>query len=236
MTVYQKFEELITTHKTEILDSPEWCKAYFRKARMTDDDLQIRLFFMLLDKNISLEIRKIAHRKMVYTDYGIAITVYSKIFDSLTVPNVCEEVLIQHIIGMLNVFKKKEVIDFEYIPALKEKEFISELEPAINKMLEHYGTAILSKPEKIAAYLKDISGNEISDFERNSFVIFITALNASNVLISEKIERNIFFIKLLTNALEQNNLTYEPLIRNQERNRKLEEKHGIFRNRKSGIA
>lgn len=236
MTIYQKFEELITTYKVEVLDSPEWCKAYFRKAGMTEDDLQIRFFFMLLDKNTPLEIRKIAHRKMVYTDYGIAIAVYSKIFDSLTVPNVCEEVLIQHIIGMLNVFKKNETLDFECIPALKEKEFISELEPAINKMLEHNGTAILSNPEKVAAYLKDISGNEISDFERNSFVIFITALNASNVLISEKIERNIFFIKLLTNALEQNNLTYEPLIRNQERNRELEEKHGIFRDRKSRIA
>ena len=32
MTLYEKFEELITKHKTEVLDNSEWCKAFFRKS------------------------------------------------------------------------------------------------------------------------------------------------------------------------------------------------------------
>ena len=32
MNLYEKFEELITKHKTEVLDNSEWCKAFFRKS------------------------------------------------------------------------------------------------------------------------------------------------------------------------------------------------------------
>ena len=115
MNLYEKFEELITKHKTEVLDNSEWCKAFFRKSGLREDNLETRLFFLLLDKNIALEIRKITYKRNLSTDYNIAIAVYAKMFDSLSVPNVCEEILIRHIIGIINVFKKRRLIDYDYV-------------------------------------------------------------------------------------------------------------------------
>ena len=216
MTVYQKYEELIKTHYMQILDKPEWCKAFFRKAGMTEKDIKIKLFFLLLEKNIPLEIRKVTYGKHIFTDYEVAISVYTRIFDSLSVPNNIEDILITHIIEMIKVFKKCKVIEFEYFPGSSDYEITEELEPAITDMLEFYGTEILVHPERIGGYLNDISRNEISDYERKAFVVFITALNSKNVVLLETNENNKYFINVLRNALKSNKLTYEPLKRNDE--------------------
>ena len=70
--------------------------------------------------------------------------------------------------------------------------------------------------------------NEISDYERKAFVVFITSLNSKNVVLSETNENNKYFINVLRNALKSNELTYEPLKRNDEMQKK-ENRSNVYR-------
>lgn len=210
MTLYEKFDELISRHYITILDSPDWCKVAFRTSGFTEEDENTRLFFLLLEKNIPLKVRIVTHGKNLKTDYAIAVAVYANVFQGETVPNKYEEILIKHIEAIINIFKKYEIIEYEY-SALKDKKFISELEPAITNMLKEYKTDILSKYRKIEAYLKDISGNELSEYDIQSFIVFMRALNAENVVLSLGNERCFYFMQVLSNALQKLNLWYEPL-------------------------
>ena len=185
MNLYEKFEELITKHKTEVLDNSEWCKAFYRKAGLNEDNLETRLFFLLLDKNIALEIRKITYKRNLSTDYNIAIAVYAKMFDSLSVPNVCEEILIRHIIGIINVFKKRRLIDFDYVLEEHNSLVLDNLQDSVTMMIKTLTPVFLSDSARVEGYLRDISGNSIDDFEIKSFLVFITALNAENVKFSK---------------------------------------------------
>ena len=213
MNLYEKFEELITKHKTEVLDNSEWCKVFFRKAGLREDNLETRLFFLLLDKNIALEIRKITYKRNLSTDYNIAIAVYTKMFDSLSVPNVCEEILIRHIIGIINVFKKRRLIDFDYVLEEHNSLILDNLQDSVTMMIKTLTPVFLSDSARVEGYLRDISGNSIDDFEIKSFLVFITALNAENVKFSKKNMRNLYFLKILDNALNESSLIYEPLER-----------------------
>ena len=53
MTLYDKFEEIIVIHGMKILDYPDWCKAAFRKSHHSEKELNTKLFFLLLDKNVT---------------------------------------------------------------------------------------------------------------------------------------------------------------------------------------
>lgn len=213
MNLYEKFEELITKHKTEVLDNSEWCKVFFRKAGLREDNLEIRLFFLLLDKNVALEIRKITYKRNLSTDYNIAIAVYAKMFDSLSVPNVCEEILIRHIIGIINVFKKRRLIDFDYVLEEHNSLVLDNLQDSVTMMIKTLTPVFLSDSARVEGYLRDISGNSIDDFEIKSFLVFIIALNAENVKFSKNNMRNLYFLKILDNALNESELIYEPLER-----------------------
>lgn len=225
MNLYEKFEELITKHKTEILDHPEWCKAFFRKAGLREDNLETRLFFLLLDKNIALEIRKITYKRNLSTDYNIAIAVYAKMFDSLSVPNACEEILIRHIIGIINVFKKRRLIDFDYVFEEHNSLVLDNLQDSVTMMIKTLTPVFLSDSARVEGYLRDISGNSIDDFEIKSFLVFITALNAENVKFSKKNMRNLYFLKILDNALNESALIYEPMERQKVYFKKEEERN-----------
>ena len=213
MNLYEKFEELITKHKTEVLDNSEWCKVFFRKAGLREDNLETRLFFLLLDKNIALEIRKITYKRNLSTDYNIAIAVYAKMFDSLSVPNACEEILIRHIIGIINVFKKRRLIDFDYVLEEHNSLVLDNLQDSVTMMIKTLTPVFLSDSARVEGYLRDISGNSIDDFEIKSFLVFITALNAENVKFSKTNMRNLYFLKILDNALNESALVYEPMER-----------------------
>ena len=225
MNLYEKFEELITKHKTEVLDNSEWCKVFFRKAGLREDNLETRLFFLLLDKNIALEIRKITYKRNLSTDYNIAIAVYAKMFDSLSVLNVCEEILIRHIIGIINVFKKKRLIDFDYVLEEHNPQVLDNLQDSVTMMIKTLTPVFLSDSARVEGYLRDISGNSIDDFEIKSFLVFITALNAENVKFSKTNMRNLYFLKILDNALNESALIYEPMERQKVYFKKEEERN-----------
>ena len=213
MNLYEKFEELITKHKIEVLDNSEWCKVFFRKSGWNEDNLETRLFFLLLDKNIALEIRKITYKRNLSTDYNIAIAVYAKMFDSLNIPNVCEEILIRHILGIINVFKKKRLIDLEYVLEEHNSLVLDNLQDSVTMMIKTLTPVFLSDSARVEGYLRDISGNSIDDFEIKSFLVFITALNAENVKFSKTNMRNLYFLKILDNALNESSLVYGPMER-----------------------
>lgn len=209
MTLYDKFEELIAIHGMDILDYSDWCKAAFRKGGHTEKDLNTKLFFMLLDKNIPLQIRIITHGKNLLTDYAIAVAVYSKVFDEVYVPNKYEKILLTHTEAIIHILKNHGIIHYEYYD-INEKNFITELEPAVVKMVKDFSTDILTHYAFVEAYLKDISGNEISDFDIKSFIVFITALNSDNVSLSLSNDRNLYFMKLMEKVLQKTNCKYEP--------------------------
>lgn len=243
MTLYEKFEELITKHKTEVLDNSEWCKAFFRKSGLNEDNLETRLFFMLLDKNVALEIRKITYKRNLSTDYNIAIAVYAKMFDRLSVPNACEEILIRHIIGIINVFKKRRLIDFDYVLKEHNSLVLDNLQDSVTMMIKTFTPVFFSDSARVEGYLRDISGNSIDDFEIKSFLVFITALNPENVKFSKTNMRNLYFLKILDNALNESELIYEPLERQkryfrkeveEERNRD-DDRNKLKRNIKDSI-
>lgn len=225
MNLYEKFEELITKHKTEVLDNSELCKVFYRKAGLREDNLETRLFFLLLDKNIALEIRKITYKRNLSTDYNIAIAVYAKMFDSLSVPNVCEEILIRHIIGIINVFKKRRLIDFDYVLEEHNSPVLDNLQDSVTVMIKTLTPVFLSDSARVEGYLRDISGNSIDDFEIKSFLVFITALNAENVKFSKTNKRNLYFLKILDNALNESALIYEPMERQKVYFKKEEERN-----------
>ncbi|MCR5614090.1 hypothetical protein [Treponema sp.] len=210
MTLYEKFDELISRHYITILDSSDWCKVAFRKSGFTEEDENTRLFFLLLDKNIPLKVRIVTHGKNLKTDYAIAVAVYENVFQGEIIPNKYEEILIKHTEAIINIFKKYEIIEYEY-SALKERHFISDLEHAVISMLEVYTTDILSHYEKMEAYLKDVSGNEISEYDIQSFIIFMRALNTKNIALSLSNERCLYFMRVLEKALKKLRLCYEPL-------------------------
>ena len=210
MTLYDKFEEIIVIHGMEILDYPDWCKAAFRKSHHSEKDLNTKLFFLLLDKNIPLQVRKVTYGKNLLTDYAITVAVYSKVFKDIYVPNEYESILLSHIEAIIHILKKQSIINYEYF-SMKEKKFIKELEPALVKMLKDYNIDILTHYDFVEAYLKDVSGNEISDYDIQSFVVFLKAINAENVVLSFKNERSFYFMKVLSNSLQKLNLWYEPL-------------------------
>ncbi len=164
----------------------------------------------MLDKNIPLKIRIVTHGKNLKTDYAIAVAVYANVFQGETIPNKYEEILIEHIEAIINIFKKYEIIEYEY-SALKDKQYITDLEPAVTSMLKVYKTDVLSQYKKVEAYLKDVSGNEIADYDIQAFIVFLTAINTENIVLPFKNERSFYFMKVLSNSLQKLNLWYEPL-------------------------
>ena len=80
-------------------------------------------------------------------------------------------------------------------------------------MIKTLTPLFLSDSARVEGYLRDISGNSIDDFEIKSFLVFITALNAENVKFSKTNKRNLYFLKILDNALNESELIYEPLER-----------------------
>ena len=90
MTLYEKFDELISRHYITILDSPDWCKVAFRKSGFTEEDENTRLFFLLLDKNIPLKVRIVTHGKNLKTDYAIAVGVPAKVVGQVPLSNEAE--------------------------------------------------------------------------------------------------------------------------------------------------
>lgn len=210
MTLYDKFEEMIAIHGMDILDYPDWCKAYLRKGGHTEKELNTKLFFLLLDKNIPLQIRIITYGKNLQTDYAITVAVYSKIFKDIYIPNKYEKILFTHTEAIIRILKHQRVINYEY-STIDKKQFITDLELAITKMVENFNTDILTHYNFIEAYLKDISGNGISEYEIKSFIVFITALNTDNVVLSLSNERNLYFMKILEKVLGKTNYKYELL-------------------------
>ncbi|MGN0740422.1 MAG: hypothetical protein ACI4LX_09665 [Treponema sp.] len=211
MTLYDKFEEIIRIHSIDILDYSDWCKSAFRKSGFTEEDIETKLFFLLMEKNIPLQIRIVVYGKNLQTDYAIAVTVYSKVFQNTYVPNKYEKILLNHINAIIHIFKDLEIIKYEY-SGLKEKNFITELEPAVKKMLELYTSNIFARKNQIKAVLKDISGNELSDNEIQSFIVFITAVENENVGFTAGNPRNEYFLKLLERALKNSHQIYKPFL------------------------
>lgn len=210
MTLYDKFEEIITIHGVDILDYPDWCKAAFRKGGHTEKDLSTKLFFLLIDKNIPLQIRIVTYGKNLLTDYAIAVAVYSKVFEDTYLPNKFEIILLKHIEAIIHILKNHGIIHYEYSDR-QERHFITELEPALVKMIKDFGINILTHFNFVEAYLKDISGNEIPEYDIKSFIVFIASLNADNVVLSLSNERNLYFMKLLSKVLQETDCKYEPL-------------------------
>lgn len=150
------------------------------------------------------------------TDFNIAVTVYAKMFDSLTVPNDCEDILIKHIIGISDTLNRRNIIYFEYISDFIDYRDFSNLRDAVEEMVRYFSAKILSDYIRIKAYLRDISRNMIEEFDIKSFIVFLTALNAENVVFSFTNKRNIYFLSLLDSALEKTGNTYAPLERQKQ--------------------
>lgn len=110
-------------------------------------------------------------------------------------------------------------------------------------MIKTFTPVFFSDSARVEGYLRDISGNSIDDFEIKSFLVFITALNAENVKFSKTNMRNLYFLKILDNALNESELIYEPLERQkryfrkeveEERNRD-DDRNKLKRNIKDSI-
>ena len=108
-----------------------------------------------------------------------------------------------------------------YLNSAENKQELSEfldkvldnLQDSVTKMIKTLTPAFLSDSARVEGYLRDISGNSIDDFEIKSFLVFITALNAENVKFSKTNKRNLYFLKILDNALNESELIYEPMER-----------------------
>ena len=125
-------------------------------------------------------------------------------------------------------FLSGTLLEFDYVLEEHNPQVLDNLQDSVTMMIKTLTPVFLSDSARVEGYLRDISGNSIDDFEIKSFLVFITALNAENVKFSKTNMRNLYFLKILDNALNESELIYEPLERQKRYFRKeVEEERNI---------
>ena len=205
-TLYDAFNDLISMHKITILDSPDLCKVEFKKYGLDENELEVKLFFLLLEKNIPLEVRKLVAVSSNYTAYGISVLVYTSVFASEKLSNEYESILLNHINLIVEVLLKEKVIFLDYKNEVKN--YSCDFETGLINLFHLYGINVLENTSKLKSLLKDLKITSSED-KIEDFVVFVEKLNNNKA--TYKTKKNEKFLKLLNTAVEKNKLEYPPL-------------------------
>ena len=211
---YGALRQLIHQFGTEILDSTIRCNEELQKSGIDRNSLYNQLFFLLLEKNIPLEIRKTAFKRGYASSYELSIGLYTKIFEGEKLSNEYENILIRHIQTIIEVFDDEGIINFEYVPKKHRQIQIPADSLPIDFLLESYGTTILEKTDKVRAILNDVF-TTISKEERKKIVTFISSINDGSIDFSK--DEDAVSFNELDSALEKYNLSYEPFSKAKEK-------------------
>ena len=202
MTLYAAFDELLSKHSAEILDDPSRCKAEFRRMGFEEEILEVRLFFLLLDKHIILEVQKLAFKQKNKTNYALSVILYIKLFAQESLSNEHETILLKHIQLIIEVLQNKHIVQFEYA-GTPEVEFVTELGAVLEKIIGRYGSSIFAKPAWLRAVIQDLSGNSVSAVQVAELCQTLEALNDGKL--QQTNQKNDKYLKLLATALKRNN-------------------------------
>ena len=144
MTLYTAFEQLVSTHGVSILDFPVQCKAEFCKNGFSEGELDVRLFFLLLDKHVPLEARKLTYQKKNFTVYSLSVILYTNLFGAEKLSNEYENLLLRQINLIVDVLVKEEVITIERETKTYCQKY-DDFSAALAYTIQHYGCDVLSK-------------------------------------------------------------------------------------------
>lgn len=205
---YTALNTVISKCGANILDTPALCKEELHNAGIEENTLEEQLFFLILDKNIFFEIKKITgNDKEIKNTYDLAIKVYLRLFANEGYSNNREIILIKHIQTIVDVLDDNKLIQIKNYQNKKEVSII-DFEIALKKLIHDYDVTILTTPDKAAAILNDFSGNVLKDVNAN-FKRFLEKLNQGNFTFQNSKERHYFeILKQVTESLEK---TYLPL-------------------------
>ena len=210
---YTALNTVISKCGANILDTPALCKEELHNAGIEENTLEEQLFFLILDKNIFFEIKKITgNDKEIKNTYDLAIKVYLRLFANEGYSNNREIILIKHIQTIVDVLDDNKLIQIKNYQNKKEVSII-DFEIALKKLIHDYDVTILTTPDKAAAILNDFSGNVLKDVNAN-FKRFLEKLNQGNFTFQNSKERHYFeILKQYSTCIISNSRNYLPLSR-----------------------
>ena len=208
LTMYALFARLIAKFHMQILDSPNLCKLGFVRYGFSEDDLEVRLFFLLLDKNVPLEARKTTYSNKNFTSYSLSIFLYTKIFGTEKLPNEYEAILLKQTGLIVDVLVQEQIIQLNFekkIHKEKHKDFSS----ALDNIIQLYGTEILLNTKKLNAVFKDITEFDDINNDINHFLPILEDLNKGEVDFSHETIK--YYLNMLHEVISKQNKLYTPL-------------------------
>lgn len=235
LTMYALFKLLIAKFNTQILDSPNLCKLGFVRYGFSENDLEVRLFFLLLDKNIPLESRKLTHMNKNFTSYSLSVSIYAKIFGAENLSNEYESILIKQINLIVNVLEQEQIIQLDF-KGKSYKEKHRNFSCALSNIIQLYGTEILLDTKKLNAVFKDIAEPDDISNDMNHFLQIIEEVNKGETDFSH--EPNKYYLEMFYKIISEQNKQYAPLnkaynaylkrLEEQELKQKQQEQHAAY--------
>lgn len=227
---YTALNTVISKCGANILDTPALCKEELHNAGIEENTLEEQLFFLILDKNIFFEIKKITgNDKEIKNIYDLAVKVYLRLFANEGYSNNREIILIKHIQTIVDVLDDNKLMQIEYCRNKKEAT-ITDFETALRKLIQDYDTSVLENPNRVSAFFNEISENVLKD-ESNEFKLFLEKMNKGNISFRNK--KNKYFLKIVKQVLDSFGKNYVPLQKEYNRyEQEQEERKRIKENKK----
>lgn len=208
LTMYALFARLIAKFHMQILDSPNLCKLGFVRYGFSEDDLEVRLFFLLLDKNVTLEARKTTYSNKNFTSYSLSIFLYTKIFGTEKLPNEYEAILLKQTGLIVDVLVQEQIIQLNFEKKV-HKEKHRDFSSALDNIIQLYGTEILLNIKKLNAVFKDIAEFDDINNDINHFLPILENLNKGEVDFSHETIK--YYLNMLHEVISKQNKLYTPL-------------------------
>lgn len=208
VTLYNVFDQLLAQYHVQILDSPDKCKVVLRRHGFSENNLEVRLFFVLLDKNVPLEARKTTYSNKNFTSYSLSIFLYTKIFGMEKLPNEYESILLKQTSLIVDVLVQEQIIHLDFLKKI-HKEKYRDFYSALNNIIQLYGTEILLDTKKLNAVFRDIAEFDDINNDINHFLPILENLNKGEVDFSHETIK--YYLKMLHEVISKQNKLYTPL-------------------------
>lgn len=208
VTLYNVFDQLLAQYHVQILDSPDKCKVVLRRHGFSENNLEVRLFFVLLDKNVPLEARKTTYSNKNFTSYSLSIFLYTKIFGMEKLPNEYESILLKQTGLIVDVLVQEQIIHLDFLKKI-HKEKCRDFYSALNNIIQLYGTEILLDTKKLNAVFRDIAEFDDINNDINHFLPILENLNKGEVDFSHETIK--YYLKMLHEVISKQNKLYTPL-------------------------
>ena len=194
---------LRSSERIELLtDYSLFCKKIL--PLINKDDTFEMVFLNLFERNIC---NYLIQRKegLNTNEYSLSVLAYRELFTNDGLNEETEKIIEEHIRFIIDELKWYDELEFETPP--KELEiYYFHMISALNSFIRTYGIKEVKNYEKVSAYFKDISGNELSG-EAESICSFFKALHEKTLTYPD----DLFFLQILYKSIRECGVEYQPL-------------------------